>query len=73
MSEGTGPSSTQGPGKVLGKMLLAFCVVKVTNKVEIEEKFQLTKEGVPTLTKSLTCEDLGLHRRKPVGEVVVPG
>jgi len=27
----------------------------VTNKVEIEEKFQLTKEGVPTLTKNLNA------------------
>ena len=57
VSEDTGRSEfDQGSGKFVGKSLLSFCVVKVTNKVEIEEKFQLTKEGVPTLTKSLTCE-----------------
>ena len=57
VSEDTGRSEfDQGSGKFVGKSLLSFCVVKVTNKVEIEEKFQLSKEGVPTLTKSLTCE-----------------
>ncbi|CAE7947154.1 unnamed protein product, partial [Symbiodinium sp. KB8] len=41
----------------------------VTSKVEIEEKFQLTKEGVPTLTKNLNARKTPFAKIRTTGTV----